>query len=104
MYLVYMTRFWYQEHYRSDRTSVRRCPPCLTDPMPAISKRDLPLVKAELIIDSSSEDVFKKGRKHCVVAMGKKICERKYCADTGLVKKEGNMVMHESELVFLCRP
>jgi len=50
-------------------TSVRSCwklPPCLTEPVPAGSKTDLPLAKAKPISDGGSAPVItdlRKGKK-----------------------------------------
>ena len=58
--------------------SVRSCqklPPCLTEPRPPGSKRDLPLVKAEPISDVSSTSVtryLRKGKNCCAIAAGRK--------------------------------
>jgi len=58
--------------------SVRSCeqlPPCLTEPVPAGSKMDPPLAKAEPISDIGSASgitYLRRGRKNCEVTVVKR--------------------------------
>lgn len=67
---------------------MKRCqklPPCLTEPLTAISKKDLPLAKAEIISDGGSASAItylRKGKKHCANVVGENVCERNNCSGT----------------------
>jgi len=80
-------------------TSVGSCqklPPCLTEPMPASSKTDLTLAKAEAISDGASTSVVTNLRRKKTLRndnlqqeRGVRICERNNSADTKVSEAEG---------------
>ncbi|GAB0207045.1 epimerase family protein SDR39U1 [Grus japonensis] len=78
--------------------SVRRCqklPPCQTEPVPASSKMDPPLAKAETISNGGSASVItylRKGKNCCATAAGREEqekCERNNHADTKVSEEGG---------------
>lgn len=87
--------------------------PCPTEPLPAGSRVDLPLLKAEPVSNGSCTSVKPslRGRKRDSLhqgSCGQRRAEREYARGTALqtqrsVKKEGKEVLHTPERRFPCR-
>ncbi|KAK4807043.1 hypothetical protein QYF61_018384 [Mycteria americana] len=81
----------------SEKTHGSRCqklPPCPIEPVPAGSKMDPPLAKAEPTSDSGSASVIiylRRGKNCCTTAAerGVRICERNNYADTKVSEEGG---------------